>query len=98
MSDQPAKRITDIGPPHYEKFLPPIVKRNYGRGKSHERVAAGVIAHVSESGERLYTVRAGSPRLLSVQTLRAFADLADKYCGGYLRFTSRHNLEFLLEN
>ena len=25
-----------------------------------------------------------------------FADLADKYCGGYLRFTSRNNVEFLL--
>jgi sulfite reductase beta subunit len=53
---------------------------------------------VAESGERIYTVRAGSPRVLSVQTLRLFADLADKYCGGYLRFTSRHNVEFLLDN
>ncbi len=52
--------------------------------------------HVAESGEKLYTVRAGSPRLLSVQTIRLFADLADKYCGGYLRFTSRNNVEFLL--
>ena len=25
-----------------------------------------------------------------------FADLADKYCDGYLRFTSRNNVEFLL--
>jgi len=28
-------------------------------------------------------------------TVKAF-DLADKYCDGYLRFTSRHNVEFLL--
>jgi hypothetical protein len=27
-----------------------------------------------------------------------FADLADKYCGGYLRFTSRNNVEFLLDD
>jgi len=43
-------------------------------------------------------VRAGTPRLLSIHTLRKFADLADKYSGGYLRFTSRNNLEFLLDD
>ncbi len=53
---------------------------------------------MAESGDKIYTVRAGSPRLLSVQTIRLFADLADKYCGGYLRFTSRNNVEFLLDN
>ena len=91
----PKKRITDIGPPHYERFLPPAAKRNYGQWKYHETLAPGVLCHVAESGERLYTVRAGSPRLLSVHTIRFFADLADKYCGGYLRFTSRNNVEFL---
>jgi sulfite reductase beta subunit len=94
----PAKRITDIGPPHYEKFLPPIIKRNYGQWKYHESLAPGVLCHVSESGEKLYTVRVGSPRLLSVHTIRFFADLADKYSGGHLRFTSRHNVEFLLDD
>jgi sulfite reductase beta subunit len=90
------KRITDIGPPHYEKFLHPLIKKNYGQWKYHESLGAGILCHVAESGDKLYTVRAGSPRLLSVQTLRLFADLADKYCGGYLRFTSRNNVEFLL--
>ncbi len=90
------KRITDIGPPNYEKFLPPVVKRNYGQWKYHEILSPGVLVHVAESGEKLYTVRAASPRLLSVHTIRLFADLADKYCGGYLRFTSRNNVEFLL--
>jgi len=93
---QPPKRITDIGPPHYEKFLHPLIKRNYGHWLYHETLAPGVLCHVAESGERIYTVRAGSPRLLSVATIRRFADLADKYSGGYLRFTSRHNIEFLL--
>jgi sulfite reductase beta subunit len=90
------KRITDIGPPHYEKFLPPVVKRNYGQWKYHEQLSPGVLCHVAESGEKLYSVRAASPRLLSVHTIELFADLADKYCGGYLRFTSRNNVEFLV--
>jgi len=90
------QRRTDIGPPSYERFLPPIIKSNYGKWKYHEIVRPGVMVHVGESGDRLFTVRAGSPRLLSIKRLRQFADLADKYCGGYLRFTSRNNIEFLL--
>jgi len=98
MAEAATKRITDIGPPHYEKFLPPIVKKNYGKWKYHEILKPGVMVHVSESDEKLYTVRAGSPRLLSIQTIRIFCDLADKHCGGHLRFTSRNNIEFLLED
>jgi len=54
------------------------------------------MVHVSENGARLFTVRAGSPRLVSVDKIRKYAELADKYCDGFLRFTSRHNVEFLL--
>jgi len=90
------ERKTDIGPPDYRRFLPPIIKANYGKWKYHEIPEAGVMVHVAESGDRLYTVRAGTPRLLSIHTIRVFADLADTYCGGHLRWTSRHNVEFLL--
>jgi sulfite reductase beta subunit len=97
MATQPVKRITDIGPPHYEKFLHPVIKKNYGQWKYHETLAPGVLCHVAESSDKIYSVRASSPRLLSIQTIRLFADLADKYCDGYLRFTSRNNVEFLLD-
>jgi sulfite reductase beta subunit len=93
-----AERRTDIGPPNYERFLPPIIKSNYGKWKYHEVLKPGVMVHVGESGDKLFTVRVGSPRLLSIKRLRQFADLADKYCGGYLRFTSRNNVEFLLSD
>ncbi len=96
MTSQASDRLTDIGPPHYEQFLPPIIKANYGKWDYHEIIEPGVMVHVSESGDRLYTVRAASPRLLSVSKLRQFCDLADKYSDGYFRFTSRHNIEFLL--
>ena len=99
MTAQPtAKRITDIGPPNYEKFLHPVIKKNYGKWKTHFSVASGVLCHVAESGDKIYSIRAASPRLLSIATIRMFADLADKYCGGYLRFTSRNNVEFLTDN
>jgi len=93
MSDD---RITDIGPPHYEKMLPPIIKANYGKWQYHEILKPGVMVHVGQSGDKLFTVRGATPRILSITTIRKFADLADKYCGGYLRWTSRNNVEFLL--
>ena len=58
----------------------------------------GVLVHTAESGEKLYTVRAGSPRLVSTDHIREICEIADKYCDGYLRFTSRHNIEFLLSD
>ncbi|MEJ2076806.1 MAG: dissimilatory-type sulfite reductase subunit beta [Acidobacteriota bacterium] len=96
MSTNGKKRVTDIGPPHYEKFLPPIIKKNWGKWKYHEIPRTGVIVHVAESGDRLYTVRAATPRLASVHSIRLFADLADEFSGGHLRYTSRNNVEFLV--
>lgn len=99
MCSVPVKKPkTDIGPPYYYDMLPEIIKENYGKWKYHEKIKPGVLKHVSESGAELYTVRAGSPRLLSIVTIREYADLADKYSGGHLRFTSRHNVEFLLSD
>ena len=95
MAEKP-KRITDIGPPHYEKFLHPVIKENYGKWEYHEILKPGVMVHVGESGDKLYTVRVASPRLLAIESIRKFCDIADKYCDGYLRFTSRNNVEFLL--
>src|SRR5512142_1523964 len=90
------ERRTDIGPPDFRKFLPPIITKNYGQWRYHEVLKPGVLVHVAESGDKLYTVRAGTPRLLSIQTIRELCDIADRHCGGYVRFTSRHNMEFLL--
>jgi sulfite reductase beta subunit len=70
--------------------------RNYGRWQDHEIVSPGVLKHVSESGEALFSVRAGSPRMLSVNKVRQICEIADEFCEGHLRFTSRNNVEFLL--
>ena len=92
------KRKPDIGPPKYDQFLPPIIKKNYGKWKYHEELSAGTMVHVAESGDELYTVRVASPRLLSTETIREICDFAEKYCDGYLRFTTRNNIEFLLSD
>ena len=41
-----ADRITDIGPPKFDKFLPPVIKENYGKWKYHEILEPGVLVHV----------------------------------------------------
>ena len=52
MAAEPVKRITDIGPPHYEKFLHPVIKKNYGSGSTTSSIAPGVLCHVAESGRQ----------------------------------------------
>jgi len=54
-------RKTDIGPPHYEQFLPPVIKANYGKWAYHEIPRPGVLVHTAESGDKLYTVRRPRP-------------------------------------
>jgi sulfite reductase beta subunit len=93
-----AERITDIGPPHFSKFLPPVIKDNYGKWVYHEILEPGVLKHVSESGAELISVRVASPRLITTLFARDLCDLADKHCEGFLRFTSRHNVEFLVSD
>ena len=88
-------KTKESGPHEYWTELHPIVKKNYGKWKYHENPRPGVLMNVAESGDVLYTVRAGTQRQNTVDTLRFFCDLADKYCEGHLRFTIRNNVEFL---
>ncbi len=89
------KTKTDIGPPHYEKFLSPVIKKNYGKWLYHEIPRPGVLKHVAESGDVLWSIRMSTARLISTESVRWIADLAEKYCDGYVRWTSRNNVEFL---
>ena len=97
--DKPMEnRITDIGPKHYEEFFPPVIKNNYGKWLYHEILEPGVLVHVSETGDEVYTVRVGGCRLMTVSHLREIMEIADKYCDGYLRFTTRNNVEFMVDS
>lgn len=96
MSEEKRPYKTDFGPPDYRLLLHPVIKKNYGKWKYHEVIRPGVIKRVAESGDVVYIVKMGSPRLLATDTIRWIADLAEKYCDGYLRWTSRYNVEFIL--
>ena len=91
-------RITDIGPRKYDEFYPPFIAKNKGKWLYHEILEPGVLVHVAESGDKVYTVRCGAARLMSITHIREICDIADKYCNGYLRFTTRNNIEFMTDN
>ena len=90
-------RISDLGPQDYKKFLPPVIKANKGKWLWHEILQPGVLMHKSETGDEVYTVRAGCARLVTVNYIREVCDIADKHCGGFLRFTTRNNIEFMVD-
>ena len=89
---------TDIGPPYFKEFMSDTLKKNYDNWLYHEILQPGVILHVGESGDKVWSVRVGGARLISTDRVREYCDLAEKFCGGHLRFTSRHNVEFLVED
>jgi sulfite reductase beta subunit len=91
-------RISDLGPPHYEQFFPPVVKANKGKWLWHEIVQPGVLMHKSETGDEVYSIRVGAARLVSVEYIREVCDIADKHCDGFLRFTTRNNIEFMVDS
>ena len=97
--DKPMEnRITDIGPRSYEEFLPPVIKKNFGKWLYHEILEPGVLVHVAESGDEVFTVRVGAARLITVSHIREINEIADKHCDGYLRFTTRNNIEFMVDS
>jgi sulfite reductase beta subunit len=97
--DKPMEnRITDIGPRKYDEFYPPVIAKNKGQWLYHEYLKPGVLVHVAESGDEVYTVRCGGARLMSVTLIREICEIADKHCGGHLRFTTRNNVEFMVDS
>jgi dissimilatory sulfite reductase beta subunit len=97
--NEPMKnRITDIGPRKYDEFYPPVIAKNKGKWLYHEILQPGVIVHVAESGDQIFTVRCGGARLMGTEHIREICDIAEKHCGGHLRFTTRNNIEFMVDS
>lgn len=74
----------------------PLLKRNYGKWKWHDRPRPGVLHHVAYSGDEVWTVKAGTQRQLDIYTVRKLCDIADTFAEGHVRFTTRSNVEFMV--
>ncbi|PKN30194.1 MAG: dissimilatory-type sulfite reductase subunit beta, partial [Deltaproteobacteria bacterium HGW-Deltaproteobacteria-21] len=73
-------------------------QNNYGKWKYHEILEPGILVHVSETGDKVFTVRVGGGRFMTVEHVREMCEIADKYCGGFVRFTTRNNIEFMVDS
>ena len=97
--DKPMEnRISDIGPRKFDEFYPPVIAKNKGTWLYHEFIQPGVYFHTAKSGDKVYTVRVGGARLMSTTHIREICEIAEKHCDGYLRFTTRNNIEFLVDS
>jgi sulfite reductase beta subunit len=96
--DKPMEnRITDIGPQKYDNFIRRSSPRTRANGcitKSQTRCAGAR----GRKRRRVYTVRVGGARLMSVTHIREICEIADKHCDGHLRFTTRNNIEFMVDS
>ncbi|MEW7973377.1 MAG: dissimilatory-type sulfite reductase subunit beta [Candidatus Thiodiazotropha endolucinida] len=86
----------ESGCPDGMQYMHPMMKKNFGRWKYHEDPKPGVLKHVAHDGDEIWTVRAGTQRILDLFTLRKLCEIGDRYADGYVRFTIRSNIEFML--
>ncbi len=95
MPETPRTPVESGVPDHFQ-YMHPTLRKNYGQWAWHDRLRPGVLHHVSENGEEVWTVRAGTPRQMDVHTVRRLCDIADQYADGHVRFTIRSNIEFMV--
>lgn len=86
----------ECGVPDPFPTMHPVMKENFGKWKYHDRPRPGVLHHVANSGDEIWTIRAGTARQMDIHSIRQVCDIADKFGDGYIRFTSRSNIEFMV--
>ena len=97
MASNPADRLRKKPPVPYTDSLPDEIKRNVGRWVDRKFHGFGMIEHISETGDHIFTVKVGATpnARFSTDTLRKFAGIADTHGVGALRFTRSGNVEFI---
>jgi len=96
MAKQEMREPIETGCPDPFQYMHPVSRKNFGLWKYHEHPRPGVLLHVAHGGDQLWTVRAGTQRILDVYTLRKLCDIGEQYADGYVHFTIRSNIEFLV--
>ena len=76
----------ESGCPDGFQYMHPTMRRNFGQWKYHTDPRPGVLCHVAESGEKIFTVKAGTQRILDLFTLRELTKIGDEFADGYHPF------------
>jgi len=98
MQQQAMRKPVECGVPDSTQFMHPLMVKNLGQWKRHDRPRPGVLHHVSHSGDQIWSVRAGTQRQMDVYTIRKLCDIADEYAESRVRFTIRSNIEFMVSD
>jgi sulfite reductase beta subunit len=88
----------ESGCPDGMQFMHPLMIKNFGNWKYHDRPRPGVLHHVAYSGEEIWTVRVGTQRQLGPYEINLLCDIIDQYGEGYVRFTIRSNMEIMVSS
>ena len=94
----PPRMPIETGVPDPFQYMHPMMTKNYGAWKHHQRPRPGVLCHTAKSGDKIWTVRAGTQRQMDLYTIRKLCDIADQYGDSYVRFTIRSNIEFMVDS
>ncbi|NTV95238.1 MAG: dissimilatory-type sulfite reductase subunit beta, partial [Thiobacillus sp.] len=86
----------ESGTPDPMPYMHPVMAKNYGKWTFHSHPKPGVLFHRAASGEEIWTVKAGTQRQMDHYTVRKLADIADQFGDGYVRFTTRSNIEYMV--
>jgi len=97
MSDKPRSPI-ESGCPDGFQYIHPVMRKNYGAWKFHDHPQPGVLRHVGYSGDEIWTVRVGTQRILDIFSLRELCDIGDEFADGYIHFTIRSNVEYMVSD
>ena len=96
MSKVEQRMPIESGCPDAFQYMHPVMRKNYGLWKYHEHPRPGVLRHVAYGGDEIWTVRVGTQRILDVFTLRKLCQIGDDYTDGFVHFTIRSNLEYMV--
>jgi len=97
MAKKEMRRPIESGCPDGFQYMHPVMVKNFGQWQWHDHPRPGVLRHVAESGDAIWTVRAGTQRILDVFTLRTVGDIGDEFADGHVRFTIRSNIEYMVD-
>jgi dissimilatory sulfite reductase beta subunit len=90
------REAIECGVPDPMPMMHPVMRENYGQWDWHDRPRPGVLRHVAKGGDTVWTVKAGTQRQMDVHTIRLLCDIGDDFADGFVRFTSRSNIEFMV--
>ena len=57
----------ESGCPDPWQYMHPVMRKNFGQWKYHEHPRPGVLRHVAWSGDEIWTVKAGTQRILDIE-------------------------------